>query len=91
MQNAASNYKDDDTGKTGYGGIAADGQKAFKNYKVQGPCISFLDCSRIQRVKRLKAMLTLTTAVVQTDAADGKVDWKNEAKGVFGDIKVKFT
>ncbi len=39
---------------------------------------------------RLQAMLILTTAVLQTDAADGKVDWKTEAKGVFGDIKVKF-
>lgn len=34
LQNAAGSYHDDDTGKTGYGGVAADGQKAFKNYKV---------------------------------------------------------
>lgn len=34
MQNAGSNYNDADTGKTGYSGVAADGQKAYKNYKV---------------------------------------------------------
>ena len=26
--------------------------------------------------------------ILQTDAADGNVDWKNQAKGVFNDIKV---
>ena len=28
--------------------------------------------------------------LLQTDAADGKVDWKTQAKGVFTDIKVMY-
>lgn len=35
MQNAAGSYNDADTGKHGFSGVAADGQKAFKNYQVR--------------------------------------------------------
>ena len=33
-------------------------------------------------------LLNAPALLLQTDAADGNVDWKTQAKGVFTDIKV---